>query len=146
MQRGSLVRSKRKHGPDVWQFRWSERGPNRKRVYRRRVIGTVEQYQDEGAARGAVAVLVSEINSHQPIAPVNPLTVAQLADHFEQRELGRDNTWRSYAPRRHTRDTRIDGLCPTGDSVAYLRLERSKSSVGFGVFRWQRAPVPKSET
>jgi len=81
MQRGSRVRSKRKHGPDVWQFRWSERGPNRKRVYRRRVIGTVEQYQDKVAARGAVAVLVSEINSHQTIAPVNPLTVAQLADH-----------------------------------------------------------------
>ena len=91
MQQGSLVRSKRKHPPDVWQFRWSERGPNRKRVYRRRVIGTVEQYQDEGAARGAVAVLVSEINSHQPIASVNPLTVAQLADHFEQRELGRQH-------------------------------------------------------
>lgn len=101
---------------------------NRKRVYRRRVIGTVEQYQHEGAARGAVAAQVSEINSHQPIAPVNPLTVAQLADHFEQRELGRDNTWR------------------TADSVAYLRLERSKLSVGFGVFRRQRVPVPKSET
>jgi len=100
MQRGSLVRSKRKHGPDVWQFRWSERGPSGKRVYRRRVIGTVEQYQDEGAARGAVAVLVSEINTHRPIASVNPLTVAQLADHFEQRELGRDNTWRTHATKK----------------------------------------------
>jgi hypothetical protein len=27
----------------------------------------------------------------------NSMTVAQLSDHFEQRELGRDNTWRSYA-------------------------------------------------
>ena len=41
MQRGSLVKSKRKQGPEVWQFRWSEKGPNTKRVYRRRVIGTV---------------------------------------------------------------------------------------------------------
>ena len=40
MQRGSLVKSKRKQGPEVWQFRWSEKGPNTKRVYRRRVIGT----------------------------------------------------------------------------------------------------------
>jgi hypothetical protein len=36
MQRRSLVRSKRKHGPDVWQFRWSERGPNGKRVYNKK--------------------------------------------------------------------------------------------------------------
>lgn len=100
MQRGSLVRSKRKNGPDVWQFHWSERGPDGKRVYRKRVIGTVEQYPDEGAARGAVAALVSEINSHQPIAAPSPLTVTQLANHFEQRELGSDNTWRSYATKK----------------------------------------------
>lgn len=100
MQKGSLLRSKRKQGPDVWQFRWSERGPNGKRVYRQRVIGTVEQYPDEDAARAAVTVLVSEINSHQPLMAVNPLTVAQLADHFEQRELGSDNTWRSHATKK----------------------------------------------
>jgi integrase len=28
------------------------------------------------------------------------MTVAQLCDHFEQRELARDNTWRSYATKR----------------------------------------------
>jgi len=60
MQRGSLVKSKRKQGPEVWQFRWSEKGPNTKRVYRRRVIGTVDEYPDEAAARCAVEVLVSE--------------------------------------------------------------------------------------
>jgi len=31
---------------------------------------------------------------------VNPLTVTQLADHFEQRELGSDNTWRSHATKK----------------------------------------------
>ncbi len=30
----------------------------------------------------------------------NSVTVAQLCDHFEQRELTRDNTWRSYATKR----------------------------------------------
>jgi len=100
MQRGSLVKSKRKQGPEVWQFRWSEKGPNTKRVYRRRVIGTVEQYPDEAAARRAVEVLVSEINSQQRIAKCNPLIIAQLGDHFEQRELGRDHTWRSHATKK----------------------------------------------
>jgi hypothetical protein len=51
MQHGSLIRSIRKHGPDVWQFRWSETGGNGKRVYRKRVIGTVEQYSDAVEAR-----------------------------------------------------------------------------------------------
>jgi len=30
-----------KYTPDVWQFRWSEKTPNGRRVYRKRVIGTL---------------------------------------------------------------------------------------------------------
>ena len=26
MQQGTLIRSGRKRGPDVWQFRWADRG------------------------------------------------------------------------------------------------------------------------
>ncbi len=100
MQRGSLIRKNRKQGPDVWQFRWSERGPEGRRVYRKRVIGTVEQYPSEDAARRAVVGLVSEINSSDRRIRSNAMTVAQLCDHFEQRELTRDNTWRSYATKR----------------------------------------------
>src|SRR5207302_7193998 len=63
MQRGSLIRKNRKQGPDVWQFRWSEKGPEGRRIYRKRVIGTLEQYPSEDAALRAVVGLVSEINS-----------------------------------------------------------------------------------
>ena len=38
MQQGSLIRSGRKRGPDVWQFRWADRGPFGKRIYRKRVM------------------------------------------------------------------------------------------------------------
>jgi hypothetical protein len=100
VQRGSFVRTNRKLGPDVWQFRWSERGPEGRRVYRKRVIGTLEQYSSEDAARQAVVGLVSEINSSDPRMRSTPMTVAQLCDHFEQRELTRDNTWRRYATKR----------------------------------------------
>jgi hypothetical protein len=55
MQYGSLVRTSRSRGPEVWQFRWSEKGPNGKRIYRKRVIGTIEEYPDKDAARNAVA-------------------------------------------------------------------------------------------
>jgi hypothetical protein len=37
MQQGSLIRSARKRGPDVWQFRWADSGPQGKRIYRKRV-------------------------------------------------------------------------------------------------------------
>ena len=52
MQQGSIIQANRKQGPDVWLFRWSEKNRNGRRVYRKRVIGTVEQYSDGEAARG----------------------------------------------------------------------------------------------
>jgi hypothetical protein len=60
MQQGSLI-SGRKRGPDVWQFRWGDKGPFGKRIYRRRVIGTVCQYADVESARKSVAGLLTEI-------------------------------------------------------------------------------------
>ena len=54
MQQGSLIKSNRKRGPDVWQFRWAERGPQGKRIYCKRVIGTVCQYSDADSARNSV--------------------------------------------------------------------------------------------
>ena len=105
MQRGSLVKSKRKQGPEVWQFRWSEKGPNTKRVYRRRVIGTVDQYADEAAARRPVEVLVSEINSQQRIARCNPLIISQLGDHLSSVNWDGTTPGEATQPRRPTRAT-----------------------------------------
>ena len=97
MQQGSLIKSNRKRGPDVWQFRWAERSPQGKRIYRKRVIGTVCQYSDADSARKAVTGLLAEINSNDlPRGPL-PMTVAEVCDHFGQRELTKDNTWRSYS-------------------------------------------------
>ena len=58
MQRGCLERIGRKRGSAVWQFRWSETEPTGKRLYQKKIIGTVEQYPDESAARLAVAAFV----------------------------------------------------------------------------------------
>ena len=100
MQQGSLQRKTRKHGPEVWQFRWSETGQDGKRICRKKVIGTVERYRDSDAARHAVAGLVTEINSNGRWMKRSLMTVAQLSDHFEQRELAGDNIWRSYATKK----------------------------------------------
>jgi integrase len=100
MQHGSLIKSTRKHGPDVWQFRWSEKGHQGKRIYRKRVIGSVGEYSDAEAARRAVAGLLCEINSGERRPRPSSMTVAQLCEHFEQRELARENTWRSYSTKK----------------------------------------------
>jgi integrase len=100
MQRGSLAMIGRKEGPAVWQFRWSEKDLYGTRVQRKRVIGSIERYPNEGAARSAVTVLLTELNSDKVRMGSGSITVAQLCDHFEQRELARDNTWRSYATKK----------------------------------------------
>jgi hypothetical protein len=49
-----MQRNTRKEGPDVWQFRWSETRLDGKRLHHKRIVGTVEQYPDEDAARRSV--------------------------------------------------------------------------------------------
>src|ERR1700688_4679734 len=100
MQRGCMQRNSRKEGPDVWQFRWSQTRVDGKRLYHKKIVGTVEQYPDQDAARRSVVGLVSELNADGGPTNSGVLTVAQLCDHFEQRELSQDNTWRSHATKK----------------------------------------------
>jgi integrase len=100
MQKGSLIRSCRKRGPDVWQFRWADKGPFGKRIYRRRVIGTVCQYADAESARKSVAGLLTEITTNAFKRYALPMIIAEVCDHFIQRELTNDNLWRSYSTKR----------------------------------------------
>jgi integrase len=95
-----MQRNSRKQGPDVWQFRWSETSRDGKRVYHKKIVGTVEQYPDEDAARCVVVGLVSEINTDARPTNSRAMTVAQLCDHFQQRELAKENTWRSHATKK----------------------------------------------
>jgi hypothetical protein len=66
------------------------------------VIGTVERYRDEASARAAMAVLLAEVNSESEKVRMRPfsITLAQLCDHFEQRELTADNAWRSFSTKK----------------------------------------------
>ena len=100
MQYGSLIKKSRNRGPDVWLFRWSEKDNYGKRVCSKRVIGTIEDYSDCQAARRSVSNLVAKINSANQRTVSDSMTIAQLCNHFEQRELARSNTWRSYATKK----------------------------------------------
>jgi integrase len=87
MQQGSVIQTSRKEGPDVWQFRWSEKDLNGHRIYRKRVIGTVEQYADAAAVRDAASGLLSDVNLRSRRDRIGSITVDQLCEHFEQSEM-----------------------------------------------------------
>src|SRR5262249_3073397 len=117
MQQGSLIRTGRKRGPDVWQFRWADRASNGKRIYRKRVIGTVCQYVDADSARKSVTGLLREINSNPLQRCPPPLSLAELCEHFIQRELTNDNLWRSYSTKRAYRAYIRRWIVPNWGSV-----------------------------
>ena len=94
MQQGSVILTGRKFGPDVWQFRWSEKDRSGRRIYRKRVIGTVQQYPDAQAAREVATSVVGQINAGSSGCKT---TVEQICEHFEQRELRCGDSFRSFA-------------------------------------------------
>ena len=96
MQNGSLIETKRRSGQSVWEFRWRDRTSG-KSVYRRIVVGTIEQFTTEVEAREIVEEIVLEINSDDPRPRTSALSMSQLIEHYRRRELSVDNTWKFYA-------------------------------------------------
>lgn len=94
MQNGSLIETKRRCAPSLWEFRWRDRTGGRP-VYRRIVLGTTEQFTTEAEARGAVKGIVLEINSDDPRIRTDVLTMSQLIEHHRRREPSIDNTWKA---------------------------------------------------
>jgi hypothetical protein len=55
LQQGSLLKLKRKSGPDVWVFRWYEETGGA-RTYRKRTLGTAARYPHLRDAEKAAGV------------------------------------------------------------------------------------------
>ena len=87
MQVGSVPIERRKHGPDVWSFRWREAGPAGRRVHRRIVLGSAEQLKSLASARKMVVGLRPEINVHDVRIRKESITLNDLSRHYQQREL-----------------------------------------------------------
>jgi hypothetical protein len=100
MQRGSLALVSRKEGPMFGSFAGPRRICMEFVSNGKRVIGTVERYPDGAVAPTAMTIVLAELNSGKARISCSSITVAQLCDHFEQRELTRDNTWRSYSTKK----------------------------------------------
>jgi hypothetical protein len=60
MQNGSVIQTKRRSGQSVWDFRWRDRTSG-KAVYRRIVVGTIEQYKTEARLTPILALHLDEI-------------------------------------------------------------------------------------
>lgn len=97
MQRGSIIRTERQCGPDVWEFRWREPGSDGRRKHRRMVIGPVDQLADELAVRQAIAAPRLSINRGDPRLDANSATFNQLVEDYQRRELKPENVWKSYS-------------------------------------------------
>lgn len=85
LQQGSLLKLKRKSGPDVWVFRWYEE-TNGTRTYRKRTLGTVVRYPHLRDAEKAADALRNTINAEFTV----PETIAELVTHYRSHELTED--------------------------------------------------------
>lgn len=72
MQNGSMIRAERQQGPDVWEFRWREPGPDGKRKHRRMVVGSVNNFVDDVAARQAITGLHLDMNQRDERIQARP--------------------------------------------------------------------------
>jgi integrase len=97
MQNGSMIRTERHGGPDVRVFRWREPGPDGKRKNCRMVVGTTNEFDDEVAARQAIAGLHLRINAWNERVKVPQITLSELIDHYRQRELKPDILWKTHS-------------------------------------------------
>jgi integrase len=97
MQNGSVMRSTRLRGPDVWEFRWREAGADGKRKHRRMVLGSTTQFSDKSSALLEVATLRRKINLNNPHLSPQAVTVSELVSHYRQRELATDQTWKTHS-------------------------------------------------
>ena len=57
MQNGTIMQAPRLRGPNVWEYRWRESGPDGKPKHRRKVIGSLDQLKDQSSALLAIGAL-----------------------------------------------------------------------------------------
>ncbi len=89
-QRGYLRLGPRKTRPDCWEFLWWDTEPTGRRVRRKAVIGSVQQYPNVEAAWQASNGMRVSINEARNRQREQAITVADLVDHYIKTELAGD--------------------------------------------------------
>ena len=88
-QTGHLRRARRKLGPHVWEFLWRETDEKGRRVHRRAIVGTVEQYPTEELAWTAASGLRVYLNGSRNHYSAKPIPIRDLIDHYVNTDLFR---------------------------------------------------------
>lgn len=138
-QRGCLRRTKRRAGPDRWEYLWREDDVTGRRVRRTKVIGTVEQYPTGELAQAAVNGLRVRINEDRLRRSGYDILVADLVDHYLQTELSEEIGWHSHATRIVYRQYLTRWIRPHWGNVS-VRSVRT-----IVVERWLRGLRPRSQ-
>src|ERR1035438_6574551 len=86
-QEGTIEISPRTTGPNVWVYRWREPAEEgkKKRRYKSRIVGTVQQYPSIDDAKRANDNFRAQINAQEE--RIGQLTVRDAWGHFQQNEL-----------------------------------------------------------
>ena len=93
-QQGSLQCVRRKNGQTVWVFRWYEPTANGGTVYRKKVIGTIDEFRTESQAQRAADALRLTINAEQTPRSVS---IAALVEHYRAQELSEQNQGKAFS-------------------------------------------------
>jgi integrase len=98
-QRGCLRCTKRKVGPDCWEFLWREKDETGKCVRRAAAIGNVEKYPTRDLAEAAIMGFRMQINEDRLRQPDQQILVGDLVDHYLRTELHEETIRHSHATR-----------------------------------------------
>lgn len=144
IQRGGVNLDVSSSGEQIWVFRWRETRPDGRRVPRKRVIGTLEEYPTkkaaENAARGFRLNLVD-----QGSAALVQITMKELVDHFSEHEqVTKAKRAGRTRPGIVVNLFSIAGSSPGGRKQRSIRSARSQSRTGCVRFHELRVRGRKS--
>jgi integrase len=88
-QYGSLETKERKKGKEVWEFRYYETDGRGERQRRAIMVGSLEEYPTESAARKAPAVqaILLRLNAEQPAAAAGAAEFGAVIARYEKEEM-----------------------------------------------------------
>jgi integrase len=88
-QYGSLEAKERKKGKEVWEFRYYETDGRGERQRRAIMVGSLEEYPTESAARKAPAVqaILLRLNAEQPAAAAGAAEFGAVIARYEKEEM-----------------------------------------------------------
>ena len=124
IQRGGVNLDISSSGKRIWVFRWRTTLPDGRRVMRKRVIGTLEQYQTKNAAEKAARVFRMNLLD-QGGSTLTTITMGELVTHYREHELV---------------DRGIEGK-------AYSTRDRCESVLGAWILpRWEKTTITDVRT